>query len=389
MLNQKIEHDFGKNLILKGGLAIWEIQQEHIINKQKNYIKMIKITTVVLLLIVQTLNSFGQKINVSEKLTLTKIANGVYIHTYDNSNGIIYVNNGEAVIVSTPPSDDATTELINRTQEQLNAKIIAYVIDRWHPDAMEGLGIVKNRGIKTYSYELTRTIAENKGLPIPDIGFDPKLELKVGDEKIICRYFGPAHTSDGIVVWIPKEKILFGGNEIRNYGGWVGNIGDANLNEWSKTIEKVKKEYGIAKIVVPGHGKYGGAELTDYTIDLYKEGKWGKILRNHNIKRLSIFNDYGDIFEVAEQDSTKGNVRLLKEAIVFIDNDNRYIKVESPLIEHNVKDKSIRSEYGRLQIFEKSTEMNNPTTDLYYNRLIINLRDDEIGITIIMKEMIR
>ncbi len=34
MLNQKIEHDFGKNLILKGGLAIWEIQQEHIINKR-------------------------------------------------------------------------------------------------------------------------------------------------------------------------------------------------------------------------------------------------------------------------------------------------------------------------------------------------------------------
>lgn len=34
ILNQEIEHDFGKNVILKGGLTIWEIQSEHILNKQ-------------------------------------------------------------------------------------------------------------------------------------------------------------------------------------------------------------------------------------------------------------------------------------------------------------------------------------------------------------------
>lgn len=34
LLNQKIDHDFGKNVILKCGLTIWEIQPEHIINKQ-------------------------------------------------------------------------------------------------------------------------------------------------------------------------------------------------------------------------------------------------------------------------------------------------------------------------------------------------------------------
>jgi catechol 2,3-dioxygenase-like lactoylglutathione lyase family enzyme len=34
LLNQKIEHDFGKNVILQGGLAIWEIQPEHIINER-------------------------------------------------------------------------------------------------------------------------------------------------------------------------------------------------------------------------------------------------------------------------------------------------------------------------------------------------------------------
>lgn len=31
LLNQEIEHDFGKNVILKNGLSLWEIRPEHII----------------------------------------------------------------------------------------------------------------------------------------------------------------------------------------------------------------------------------------------------------------------------------------------------------------------------------------------------------------------
>lgn len=33
LLNQEIEHDFGKNVIFKNGLTIWEIRPEHIISK--------------------------------------------------------------------------------------------------------------------------------------------------------------------------------------------------------------------------------------------------------------------------------------------------------------------------------------------------------------------
>ena len=59
------------------------------------------------------------------------------------------------------------------------------------------------------------------------------------------------------MVWLPNEKILFGGNQVRAKG-WYGNIGDANLREWSNTIARVKDLYGDAKIVIPGHGHYGG-----------------------------------------------------------------------------------------------------------------------------------
>ncbi|MBN2804910.1 MAG: VOC family protein [Deltaproteobacteria bacterium] len=34
LLHQQVEHDFGKNVILKSGLSLWEIRPEHIISKK-------------------------------------------------------------------------------------------------------------------------------------------------------------------------------------------------------------------------------------------------------------------------------------------------------------------------------------------------------------------
>jgi DNA polymerase-3 subunit epsilon len=44
-------------------------------------------------------------------------------------------------------------------RNEQHAKIIAYVIDRWHPDAMQGLDIVKSKG---YYYFNTKFLALEK-----------------------------------------------------------------------------------------------------------------------------------------------------------------------------------------------------------------------------------
>jgi glyoxylase-like metal-dependent hydrolase (beta-lactamase superfamily II) len=302
---------------------------------------------------------------------------------------LIYTDSGEAIIASTPPSDQATMNLIHWVKSELNAEIVGYIIDRWHPDAMEGLDIVQKLKIKSYANERTRIIAGDKGLPVPDFGFKTKMELKVGNGSIVCHYLGEAHTSDGIVVWLPAEKVLFGGNEIREFNGWVGNIGDANLDEWSNTIARIRKEYDEAEVVIPGHGKHGSMELIDYTLDLYKPGKWGAILLSHNTVREKVFDAHGDIFEVADNVSIDGEMRVLENATVFVLDRHRYLKIDSPLISHNVEQKLVQSEYGRLQIYLKNKSSYIIDTDLYFERLFVQLRDDEIPITIILKEMIR
>lgn len=328
---------------------------------------------------------FGQEIRISDNLVLQKLSDNCYVHTQNNNNGLIYFNDKEALIVSTPDSDIETQNLINWVQNEKHSKIVGYIIDRWHPDAMGGLDVVQKNGLKTYAFELTRQIAEKKGLPIPEIGFKSSKTINVGDKKVICHFLGEAHTSDGIVVWIPGEKILFGGNEIRNYNGWVGNIGDANLSEWAETAKKIKKEYGSAKIVIPGHGNYGGAELIDYTINLFDfpindtRANNSEVFLSHKLKTDK------EIFIKAQSDSLRNDERILKNAIVVVQDSSKYIVIESPQIVYQAKSQRISSEIGRVKIFDKKNNTEVLRTDVNYNRLIVYKYDAYVGFVVILR----
>lgn len=338
-------------------------------------------------IIILTFNLFGQTIKVSDKLTLTQLTDKTYIHSCENSNGLVFFNGENSLIISTPDSDVETQNLIDWVINEKGAKIIGYVIDRWHPDAMEGLDIVHKNGIKSYSYELTRQIAKEKGLPIPQIGFDPKIEIQVGSEKIICHFLGEAHTKDGIVVWIPSEQILFGGNEIRNLNGWIGNIGDAILEKWSETALNVKNEYGLAKIVVPGHGQYGGIELIDYTIELYKLDSLQKPNYNQEYDPIPNFNSNEDFIITAETDSLQNGLRILKNAKIIVRDSTKYVKIESPLVNYQSDKKQIDSEIGRLLIYDKTANGGKLRTEVSYKKLILFKVDDSVGLRIILKEI--
>ena len=86
---------------------------------------------------------------------------------------------------------------------------------------------------------------------------------------IECFYFGPAHSSDNIVVWIPSEKILFAGCMVKSIDATnLGNTADGDLNAYPHTIDRLLSRFPDAKIVIPGHGKFGGLELILHTKEL-------------------------------------------------------------------------------------------------------------------------
>lgn len=243
---------------------------------------MKKSLVLIFFIIISAKYSYSQaqyhKIIISKDIELIKITDNAYVHvSYTNmpnygrigSNGLIFVNNGEAALFDTPMTELLTKQLVSWIKDTLKLSITKFVPNHWHVDCMGGLAYLDSLGIESYANEMTVQIAKSKYLPIPDHGFKDSLTLSLGDKKIICNYFGAAHSLDNIVVWIPYEKILFAGCMAKELKATnLGNTVDGDLAAYPETIKKVLNKYHDATFVIPGHGQYGGIELLRHTLDL-------------------------------------------------------------------------------------------------------------------------
>ncbi|WP_289846501.1 subclass B1 metallo-beta-lactamase [Zobellia uliginosa] len=216
----------------------------------------------------------------SDTLKIIPVTQNSYIHisylqTNDFGkvpcNGLIYMKDDEAVVFDTPVDNKTSNELIKWITETKAHSIKGVVINHFHDDCLGGIEAFHQLNIPSYANNKTIVLAQKEGNPIPQIGFDNENEITIGNQKIINRYFGEAHTKDNIASYIPSENLLFGGCSVKSINATKGYLGDANVDEWSNTIAKIKATYPNLEIVVPGHGDYGNNELLDYTISLFKK----------------------------------------------------------------------------------------------------------------------
>ena len=162
-----------------------------------------------------------------------------------------------------------TKDLVNYLRDSLHVNPVGFVPNHWHSDCMGGLAWLQSQKIKSYANQMTIDIAKNQKLPVPEHGFKDSLQLRLGNKLIQCFYLGAAHSLDNIVVWIPSEKILFAGCMVKSMeSGDLGNTKDGDLKAYPKTIDQVLKKFPTARIVIPGHGDFGGLELIRHTKDL-------------------------------------------------------------------------------------------------------------------------
>lgn len=215
----------------------------------------------------------------SENLVITQIAENSFEHTsylqtndFGNvpCNGLIVRNNNEAIVFDTPTNDSSSLELINWIKDKLQCKINAIIPTHFHNDCLGGLKIFNDNNIPSYANFKTIELAKENNFTVPKNGFNDSLILKLGNEKVIAKFFGEGHTKDNIIGYFPSDNVLFGGCLIKELDATKGYLGDANVAVWSTTVEQVKKEYPNVKMIVPGHGEYGNKELLDYTIKLFK-----------------------------------------------------------------------------------------------------------------------
>lgn len=255
--------------------------------KSKIGMKSIINTVLIILISLSGLNCSPQKREIfkpkqvyqSANLIVTQLTANTFQHTsfkqtndFGNvpCNGLVVTSQDEAIVFDTPINDLASKELITWIQEALGARINAIVPTHFHDDSLGGLKAFDEKNIPSYAYTKTIELAETNNYTVPKNSFNDSIILKVGKEKTIVKFFGEGHTIDNVVGFFPSEGVLFGGCLLKELDASKGYLGDANVKDWSSTVEKIKKAYPKIKVVVPGHGEYGDHSLLDYTIQLFK-----------------------------------------------------------------------------------------------------------------------
>lgn len=240
-----------------------------------------RLNIVLLCLILQGCFTNKKALHKTELLEVEQLSMHTYVHRsflYDNKwgkvacNGLVYVKDNEAIVFDTPPNDSAAVELIKWIKQYKGATVKAVVVNHFHGDCLGGLGAFHRAGVPSYSNELTRALAvrdtANKPV-VPQHGFTGELVLEIGGKQVMNKYYGPAHTRDNIVSYVPEDRVLFGGCMVKSVGSGKGNLNDADTLSWPHTVGAIKSSFPEAKYVVPGHGAHGNRKLLDYTIELF------------------------------------------------------------------------------------------------------------------------
>ena len=119
-------------------------------------------------------------------------------------------------------------------------------------------------------------------MTLPTKTFKDTLTLHAGGKTIELAYLGRGHTDGDIIVYLPIERILFGGDLLYRDGfPWLG---DGYTSDWIETLKKLN--IFDTGIYVPGHGDVGDISilfafkqyLADLQLEVRKYIKKGKTI---------------------------------------------------------------------------------------------------------------
>ncbi len=226
-------------------------------------------------------NQISQKQKLAPDVSVEELLPGIWLHkTYMDTqkygkvgaNGLIVIAEHDAVMIDLPWTNKQTGILFDWVKEKHHATIQTVVPTHAHIDCAGGLEEAHKRNADSITLNKTIEFMKKAKAPLAKNSFVDNIDLRVGTIKIKLSYIGGGHTIDNIVAWLPDSKVLFAGCMLKGLRfKSIGNTADADLDDYPKTLAKIKQRFKKSVIVVPGHGKPGSLELVDHTIILLKK----------------------------------------------------------------------------------------------------------------------
>jgi metallo-beta-lactamase class B len=239
----------------------------------------LRITTIIyflLFFIAASAADTAERLN--RNFEITGLTNNIYLAKSSfsgdgnlNCNHLIIIDSTEIVLVNTPVNDSLTSVILDCIEKRFKKPVKKVIVSHFHDDSAGGLMETARCGIVSYGLNKTDELLKPSGMKI-DMVFSDSMDIPLQTKKVKLIYFGGGHSIDNILVWLPEEKILYGGCLLKSLSANnIGNIKDADINSWVNTVKKVQHRCCNAKIIIPGHMEYGDTAIFDHTIEIVSQ----------------------------------------------------------------------------------------------------------------------
>lgn len=123
------------------------------------------------------------------------------------------------------------------------------------------------------NYGITDEEAKAVKITYPDVTSPEMMRIDLGNVRVDILFMAPSHTDDSVMVFIPRDRVLFSGDVL--FTDYYPYMGDGDIIGWVKTLDFIKS-VPVDKII-PGHGpvssKKDVAEMKDYLLTFDQKAK--------------------------------------------------------------------------------------------------------------------
>ena len=207
-----------------------------------------------------------------KKMKFEKLSANAYAFTAegDPNTGVI-VGDDSVMVIDAQATPVMAQEVIKRVRKVTSKPIKYVVLSHYHAVRVLGasafkpqqviashatLELIRERGKQDMASEIGRfpRLFRGKetipGLTWPTMVFKQEMTVMMGKLEVRIIHAGAGHTAGDTIVWIPSQKVLFSGDLVEYKAGIY--TGDAHLEEWPATLEKLAALKPRA--LVPGRG---------------------------------------------------------------------------------------------------------------------------------------
>lgn len=224
----------------------------------------------------------GARAQTPAKLEIVPLTGDFYIYTTYNTyqenrtpaHGMYVVTTDGVVMFDTPWDTTQFQPLLDSIQTRHHKNVIMCFATHWHSDKTAGLEYYRQHGIKTYTTALTDELSKKNDMKRAEFLMTRDTTFRVGQYTFETYYPGPGHTTDNIVIWFEKEKILYGGCLIKGASDkTLGYLGDANTAAYATTLENVQQKCQNPQHIIVAHSDWTNLNSLKHSIKLAKRLK--------------------------------------------------------------------------------------------------------------------